>query len=411
MHRLLPPSLPKRFWSPKLSPAWIRFWRPWRKMLLRRQEQVEQVELLGIEHLEAAIATDQGVLITPNHYTYADPYLLYEAADRVSRPFYVMTAWQVFGSSPWIKQQVLRQHGAFSVDRDNTDHRALRAAVEILEKRRNPLVVFPEGEMFRITDRIMPFCDGPAAMAMMAAKKASRPVAILPCALKYHYLDDPTPQLLPLLSQIEASIFHRPTPTKSMADRIYRLGEAALALKELEYAGKTSAGPLPGRIGALAGTILSQVEFRLGISTSGPSLDRLRRLRGIAVERVDAASGNDPAREILQQDLDDLFLVSQLLCYPGDYVAERPTVERISETIEKLEEDFLGVVFAKPKARRAAHVLFGPAISVTVEGDRREGIARLTKTLELTVQSLLDRLTAPERPWNSSPETPHVRAS
>jgi 1-acyl-sn-glycerol-3-phosphate acyltransferase len=411
MHRLLNPSSPPHFWSPQLSPLWIRFWRPWRKMLLKRTELVEHVELRGVEHLQAALAVDQGVLITPNHYTYADPYLLYEAADRVARPFYVMTAWQVFGSSPWIKRQVLRQHGAFSVDRDNTDHRAFRAATEIVEKGRNPLVIFPEGEMYRISDRIMPFCDGPAAIAMLSARKGKRPVSIVPCALKYYYLDDPTPALLPLMNRLEQSIFHRPNQRRSIVERIYRLGEAALALKELEFSGKTSAGAMPERLSALAIEVLTQVEARLGTPTSGATLDRMRRLRAIAVERIESASGNEVACEYLKQDLDNLFLVTQLMCYPGDYVAEQPTPERMAETIDKLEEDFLGIPFAKPRGRRAAIVEFGPAISVSLEGDRKEAVGRLTQRLEANVQSLLDGLIAPSRSWNTTPEKPYARTS
>jgi 1-acyl-sn-glycerol-3-phosphate acyltransferase len=397
MHRLLPPSTPTGLWAPKLSPAWIRFWRPWRKMLLRRAELVEQVELRGLEHLEAALAVDQGVLIAPNHYTYADPYLLYEAADRVGRPFYVMTAWQVFGASPWIKQQVLRQHGGFSVDRDSTDHRAFRAAVEILEKRRHPLVIFPEGEMYRIGDRLMPFCDGPSAMALVAAKKSARPVVVVPSALKYYYLEDPTPALLPLMDRLEQAVHWRPTPMRPLAERIYRLGEAALALKELEYVGETSSGPLPARLAALATHILQQVASRLESPATGSLLEQVKRLRSRAVEKLENLPPDDPQRAVLAQALDDLFLVVQLACYPGDYVTEQPSVERMAETIDKLEEDLLGVPFAKPKARRAAILTFGPAVEVVVTENRRQATSHLTTLLEARVQELLDSIVLPTR--------------
>src|SRR5688500_17660102 len=157
MHRLLPIESPDRWWSPNLSPAWVRAWRPVRRLLQRRVEKLHRVELRGLEHLQAAVDGGGGVLVTPNHYAYADPYLLFEASDRVDRPFYFMTAWQVFGTSPWVKQEVLRRHGCFSVDREGTDLRAFRQAVEILQEGRNPLVVFPEGEMYHSGDRVTPF--------------------------------------------------------------------------------------------------------------------------------------------------------------------------------------------------------------------------------------------------------------
>lgn len=376
---------------------WIRFWRPWRKLLLRRAELVEHVELRGIEHLEAALAKDQGVLITPNHYTYADPYLLYEAADHVARPFYVMTAWQVFGTSPWIKQQVLRHHGGFSVDRDGIDHRSVRTASEILERRPYPLVIFPEGEMYRISDRIMPFYNGPARIALSAAKKSKRPIVVVPAALKYYYLDDPLPNLLTLMDQLENSVYWRPSPSRPLPDRIYRLGEAVLALKELEFIGRTSSGPFPERLVALATCVLQHVETRLNDASSGSLLARVKRLRSLAVDRLETLKPGDPQRNTMTHVLDDLFLVVQLTCYPGDYVTENPTVERMAETIDKLEEDLLGVAFAKPRARRAAIVAFGPAISVVPQDNRREATSQLTGTLEASVRSLLNGIIVPAR--------------
>ena len=41
--------------------------------------------------------------------------------------------------------------------------------------------------------------------------------------------------------------------------------------------------------------------------------------------------------------MEDLFFVIQLYSYPGDYVAEKPSIERIAETLDKFEEDVLRV--------------------------------------------------------------------
>jgi len=43
--------------------------------------------------------------------------------------------------------------------------------------------------------------------------------------------------------------------------------------------------------------------------------------------------------------MDDLFFVIQLYSYPGDYVAERPVIERIAETLDKFEEDVLQATY------------------------------------------------------------------
>jgi 1-acyl-sn-glycerol-3-phosphate acyltransferase len=147
MHRLLPVQKPPRWWSPKLSPAWVRFWRPVRRWTQRHEQHLRAIEVRGLEHLQRADAQGQGVLITPNHVHYADVFVLAEAADRLGRPYYFMSAWQVLGMASPLRRWILRQHGCFSVDRDGTDLRAFRQAVEILETRSYPLVIFPEGEM------------------------------------------------------------------------------------------------------------------------------------------------------------------------------------------------------------------------------------------------------------------------
>ena len=174
MHRLLPPGVPSLWWSPKLSPFWVRFWRPLRRMLQRWQHQLHAIEVRGTEHLRDAVKSGHGVLITPNHFTYTDPFLLSAAADELGTPFYFMTAWQVFATAGWVKRIVLRQHGCFSVDRDGADLRAFRQAAAILQNEANPLVVFPEGEMYHVGERVLPFHEGPATIALSAAKHGRR---------------------------------------------------------------------------------------------------------------------------------------------------------------------------------------------------------------------------------------------
>ncbi len=56
---------------------------------------------------------------------------------------------------------------------------AMKTAVDIMQNRPHPLVIFPEGDVYHTNDRIMPFRDGAAAMALMAARKAERPVVII----------------------------------------------------------------------------------------------------------------------------------------------------------------------------------------------------------------------------------------
>lgn len=159
-----------------------------------------------------------------------------------------MAAWQVIAKHGVWGRLVLRHHGVFSVDREGTDMKAFREAVDILQRRRNPLAIFPEGEVYHVNDKVTPFRDGPVAIAMTATKKAKRPVVCVPCAIKYQYVDDPTDELVDLMGRLEEQILWRRRDDLSLMKRIYRFAEGAVGLKELEYLGHMERGPLPEKL-------------------------------------------------------------------------------------------------------------------------------------------------------------------
>jgi len=388
-----PFETPPCWWAPKLSPGWLRLWRPVRRRKQRRVQQLRDVEVRGGEIVRRQVEQGHGVLITPNHAGHADCFSACEAADRVGLPFYYMIAWQVFQRAGWLTRLSLQHHGCFSVDREGTDLRAFRQAVEILKSRRNPLVVFPEGEVYHVNRRVTPFREGPAAMALLAARKGDRPVVCVPCSIVYTYVEDPMPNLLRLMDDLERAILWRPRPEATLQDRIYRLARGGLALKELEFLGATGEGSLPDRLARLIEGILGPLEERYHVEKAQLSVpERIKTLRQQAIKRLDDLPPNDPQREAGGQDLDDLFTVVQLFSYPGNYVAEKPTVERMAETLDKFEEDILGVSTATIRDARKATVTFGEPIPVS--SDRGKGAAAtLTRTLEQRVQEMLDEET------------------
>jgi hypothetical protein len=333
-----------------------------------------------------------GVLITPNHSSHADCFALYEAADQLGMPFYVMVAWQVFRYGGWLKQIILRHHGCFSVDREGTDMNALRKAREVLQSAPYPLVIFPEGEVYHINERITPFRDGPAAIALLAAKKAHRPIVCVPCAMKFYYSDDPTPELVELMAKLEEALYWRPRPDLSLEQRIYHFAEGVLALKEIEFLGRSNSGGLKERTVQLVEFILEHIEARYSLDHPGATIpERVKALRRRAISEFEQLADDDPARIQFQDDLDDLFLVVQAFSYPGDYVSERPSIERIAETLDKFEEDVLGAETATIHATRRATVTFGEPIPVVAERGKKASAGQLTELLEERVQGLLDQ--------------------
>ena len=388
-----PLQTPPKWWSPKLSPIWVRIWRPLRLMSERRQHLVQEVEVRGAERLRSAISPTQGVLITPNHPGSADPYAIYHVAEEVGSPFYFMAAWQLFGDNNAFVRRILRHHGVFSVDREGMDLRAFKEAVNILANRRHPLVIFPEGEVYHVNDRVTPFREGAAAIALSALKRGDRPICAVPTAIKYKYLEDPTARLAGVMDDLERAVLWKPRRGAPLADRIYRFAEGPLALKELEYLGATQAGPLPERIRALTEFLLTRLEEKHGGDADGATIpERIKESRRRVIQKMEELPAADPARQLLQDDLDDAFFAVQLFSYPGDYVAQSPTIERIAETIDKFAEDVLGLRRASVCAARKVTVAIDEPIPVEPPDDRRTAAAALTRQLESRVQALLDGL-------------------
>lgn len=292
-------------------------------------------------------------------------------------------------------QRCLQWHGCFSVDREANDIGAFRHAIDVLCHRPEPLVIFPEGEIYHCNDRVTPFREGAAAIALGAARKADRPVAIVPTAIKYRYLDDPTPHVLQTLDAIERRILWRAQPGKPIVERLYAIAEAVLGLKELEYLGSVRTGNLATRLHDLGEEILRRLEAKHAVKCNGCHPVRVKELR-----RTVLTKSNDlrtPLEDLkhLQHDMDDLFVVMQLFSYPGDYLrVDEPSIERIAESVDKLEEDILQQRTASLRGRRQAIVQFGEPHPVPPV-KCRTAVADITTAIQNRVQALVDQLSNP----------------
>jgi hypothetical protein len=287
--------------------------------------------------------------------------------------------------------------GAFSVDREGCDRRAMRQAVELMTSGRW-LVVFPEGEIYHTNERLTPLREGVAFMAGTAQKDLDkvgkgRKVWIVPTAIRYRYLEDVTPQLEAAINDLEERMKLKSGKGSPLAQRITRFGDALLTIKEKEQLGKPGDGELAARLKSLVTAILDRNEtkwMRKTQSDCSVSL-RVKSLRQQLLEiwldeKVDAEQ-----RGQAKEGLDDVQLVMQLYSYPGDYVLENPSVERMAETIEKFEEDVYGGI-VRPKGERAAHVVLGRPLDVSDEGKGmrpRAAATELTGKLERTIKELM----------------------
>jgi 1-acyl-sn-glycerol-3-phosphate acyltransferase len=392
-----PYGTPPRWWEPKLSPTFVRLSRRRRRKQLRERQLLTEVRASGLEHVVRAVEGGQGVLITPNHSVHYDSAALYLAADEADSPLYFMVAWQVFGMATNFECWAMQRLGCFSIDRESTDRQAFKQAVQILEDESHPLVIFPEGDIYHTGDRVTPFREGAAAIAITAAKREKRPVVTIPCGIRFTYVDDPSPGLHDLLDRLEARLHLRNRRDMPLADRIHRFAEAALALKELDYVGSTSSGKLRDRVVALTEAVLQQLEERHDIRPSDRTPpERAKELRRRIIDKIEDDQlriAQPDAYRQLQQDMEDVFFVIQCFSYPGDYLAEQPSIERMAETLDKFEEDVFGVDVPGVRGRRRVDIEFGEPIAVP-SARQRDGSAELTKTMQSRVQGIIDGLRA-----------------
>ncbi|MBX6314779.1 MAG: 1-acyl-sn-glycerol-3-phosphate acyltransferase, partial [Isosphaeraceae bacterium] len=408
MHRQpLTDQLPYQFHPPRMNPLYVRAARPYRRHLLRSEHKVFEYDIAGTEHLSPLLDRGDGLLIAPNHSDRADGLVLLDLADRLGRPFCAMAAYQIFAGNGGLRHWLFSRLGIFPVDREGTARAAFKAGVEVLSAGKYPLLVFPEGEVYHLADRLTPLRDGAAALAVAAARKraeAGKTAWIVPVGLKYRFLDgfDPQPALSSLMDELENRFTWWHHRERSLVERIYRYAEGMLALKELEYYGAARPGPLPERIAALRSHILDAIEDRhAGTRRSDPVPVRVKELRRACLDALADPATTPEQADSLCRDLNDLFVVVQLFSYPGDYARTAPTVEQLAEILMKFEEDVLGVEYATPRGPRRAVLRIGPPIDVGEHlrsaAKPRLAVPMLTAELEQRIQALLDAI-GPGRP-------------
>jgi 1-acyl-sn-glycerol-3-phosphate acyltransferase len=362
---------------------------PW---WLRNQCGIVRVDVQGGEHIRASVQAGHGILVTPNHSRPADPPVMMRALHQLGAYPHFMASWHVFQQN-WWEAFFLRRMGAFSVYREGLDRTALTAATEILATAQRPLVIFPEGVVSRTNDRLNPFMEGPTFVARSAAKKRAKgepagQVVIHPAFLKYYFDGDLEPSILPTLREIERRLSWSSQEHRSLRQRVFRVGNAILSLKEIEYLDWAQTGTVAERLQRLIDALLVPLEKEwLGGAKTGSVVSRVKQLR-IAV-LPDLVKGDISEEERIKRwrHLGDVYLAQQVDNYPPDYIDTHPSKERVLETVERFEEDLTDV--CRVYSPMSVTVTFGPAIAVSPERQRGESDP-LTAELEKQMQALLE---------------------
>ena len=365
---------------------------PW---YLKKYEGVVSHQLRGVDHLRESMRQGHGVLLAPNHCRYADPLVMAFLAQEAQVPMFAMASWHLFEQSR-LQRWALSTMGAFSVYREGLDRQSLDTAIDMLTDPTRPLVVFPEGTVFRTNDRLQPLLDGVAFMARTAAKRRAKDggtgkVVIHPVAIKYIFHGDLEKAVDPTLDALEKRLTWTLLKETTTTQRIHRITLAMLSLKEIEYLGAAQQGNIEERQQRLVDHLLCPLEQEwLGKTTTDTIVPRIKALRMKIVPELTTGELDGAERERRWTQLSQIYLSQQIASYPPDYVVSPTTDTRILETVERLEEDITD--------RAGVHgpleviIQVDEAIEVPTDRTPRGEEDPIMKRLRERMQSMLDQL-------------------
>lgn len=380
------PSKNSRFWS-----TLINWWLPG---FLRKSYGMQSCECIGAERLQQSLNAGHGIMIAGNHCRPCDPMVIASSLrPHVSCDFSTMASWHIFHQSR-VQTFLLPRMGGFSVYREGMDRESLNHATQILGEAKRPLIVFPEGFITRSNDHLANLMDGVAFMTRLGAKLAAkidpnRKVVIHPTFLRYFFEGDLETTLRPVLKDIETKLSWQPQTHLPLRKRIAKLGEALLSLKEIEYLGATCGGTPAQRVGALIDHLLSPLEqqWLKAPRRDKDTMERIKALRTAIVPDLLDETMSEADKAARWRQLADLYLVQQLHCYPGSYLDNSESPERLLETVERFEEDLTDV--ARPHPPMRAVVMIGEAIEVSPERPRGVPADPVTVAIRQQLESLM----------------------
>lgn len=310
-------------------------------------------------------------VICPNHSHRHDPEIMHAFSAKVGEHFNFIAAREVFDWNDGINGWFLQRMGVYSVVRGAVDRESFKTTKRILVEGKKKLVLFPEGEISRQNDLLLPLEAGAAQLAFMALDelhktKPDESIYIVPVSLKYTYKQDLKGKIAALLTKIEDRIGLDGSKEESLYKRFRNAAEVVLKTLEDEYNSKPSAGSsLNERMDLVKDRALEAMAEVLNINLpKARHLDQVRVLRNAMDDFIYGDHDDLPSyqRKIYEEkaekirhfyrDLDRV--VSFIAIYDG-YLTPPVSQERMLSVLELLETE----IFGESKVKGPRLVLIG----------------------------------------------------
>lgn len=301
----------------------------------------------------------QRALICPNHSNRHDPAVMFELSRLTGENFNFVAAREVFDWYHGLNGWWLQHMGTYSVVRGAPDRESFKTTRRILSEGKKKLVLFPEGEISRQNDTLMPLESGATQLCFWAMSDVEKidpeaTIHIQPIALKYTYRRDISQSLKRTLSILEDRLDIKGSEASSLYARLRALAETLLTALENEY----DRSPAPDssindRVDALRHFVLATIARNLTIDLprDGRELEAVRILRN-AVDDViyDEESHRSEYEKRLHEErasalkgyYKDLGRVVNFIAIYDGYLRERMTQERFADIVDRLEIEILG---------------------------------------------------------------------
>lgn len=353
----------------------------------------------AIEELKVTRASGDRLVFVINHPSHSDPQVITEVHRQLGIPSCFMAAYDVFLRSKraaWCMQKF----GHFSIDREGADRKAMSAAIDIIKAGDFALNIYPEGNVYLTNDRVTPFLDGTAFIALKAQKdlKDEARVKVVPISLKFTHLTAPRETVTARMIQLaQDSGYAYPKDVKPL-DAVFGLGTHIVSnyLKTHGYQEEMANGPegLYETLTGFTNDLVSKLEDGLELEAPADTslVDRIRKIRSkIHQIRTDE---NAPPRPEIDGIADKAILALRIHGYLTPYLSDKPTIDRYDETVERIAEDFYSMAMPRTGPRRCYATIHAPLdVQKYVEsagGKLRDAVANLTTDCEIAVQQGID---------------------
>lgn len=357
-------------------------------------------------------------MICPNHANRHDPLMIFQLSRLVNEDFNYIAAREVFdwmhGANGWLMQR----GGAYSVVRGAADRESFKTTRRIIAEGKKKLVLFPEGEISRQNETVLPLETGAAQMCFWAIEELAKsengniedkPVYLLPVALRYTFTKDVRPTLLNRLSDLERQLnLNVDNAKKGAYERMSVLSERLLNSVEQEFDVKPNSELGMGdRVINLRSRIVQKIAEQLNVSLP-PNESQLAWIRTVRNAMDDFMyADHSPMSEYQKRIADEKARIIRAMYHHLDrvvnfisihqgYLNKCNSQEHFTDLLERLETE----VFRRdptPKGPRIVYMDVADPINMTelypdYKANKKKTVALVTERMTNHISKMVEEL-------------------